>query len=105
MMKHYKKRQAKKGQLEAMFTWIVALIVIFVIYLFVMIWIKPWQAVDNALTPKIDASYSGTNGKCADDIPPIARRNQMLVPLIMMIGVLVMAILASLRKDPNYPNQ
>lgn len=94
----------KKGQLEAMFTWMIALIVIAAIFMFFMVWMKPWQAIDHAISPKIDPNYC-SGGKCATDIPPIARRNQGLVPVIMIFGVLTMAVLASLRKDPNYPQQ
>ena len=94
----------KKAQLENLFNWFIAMILVFGMLTFSMFWYKPWQAIDNSISPKIDASYC-SGGRCATDIPPQARRNQAIIPIIMIGGVVLIAFFSSLKKDPNYPYQ
>lgn len=92
----------KKAQLEVGLNWLIAMIVIFAILIFSMIWYKPWQMLDSKISPQIDSSYCA-GGKCATDIPPQQRRNQEVIPLIFIGGVILIAFLASIKRDPNRP--
>lgn len=92
----------KKAQLEVGLNWIIAMIVVFTLILFSMLWFRPWQMIDNAITPHIDSSYSA-GGKSALDIPVQARRNQALIPVILIGGTILIAFFASIKRDPNVP--
>jgi len=93
----------KKGQLaEFAYNWIIGLIVLFILIIFTMIWFKPWQAIDNEISPKIDSSYQA-GGKYAEDLPGQFRKNQRVIPFIFIGGVIVILVLLSIKQDPNYP--
>ena len=93
----------KKAQAEVLLNWFIAIAVIFLIVLFSMIWLgNPWQKVDSSISPMIDNTYCGED-TCADDLPPQFRRNQGLVPVIIIIAVLLIAFLSGIRRDPNVP--
>ena len=99
----FKVSRGKKAQLgDFAINWLIAMILVFGMISFTMLWYKPWQTIDNSLSPKIDASYCA-GGKCATDIPAQARRNQVVIPVILIGGVILMAFLASLKRDPNVP--
>lgn len=93
----------KKSQLaEFAHTWIVGLAIIFFIIIFSMIWFEPWQMVDHILTPKIDNSYQA-NGQYVEDLPKQFRRNQVVIPIIFLGGMIIYLVLASMKQDPNVP--
>ena len=95
----------KKAQLaEFAYNWIVGLIVLFAIITFSMLWFKPFQSIDNAITPMINTSYQA-NGKYVEDLPNQFRRNQIVLPTIFIGGVIIILVLISLKQDPNYPYQ
>ncbi len=97
-------RHTKKAQLEVAFNWLVALVLIFTVFITFMVWNKPWQTFDNKISPKIDTSYEA-GGKTAVDLMPQVRRNQALVPVIIIGAILAWAILSTIKPDPNYPFQ
>lgn len=93
----------KKGQdLMPLLNWFIAMILIFGMVMFSMMWNKPWQAVDHAISPQIDASYE-SQGRSALDIPPQARKNQKIIPVILVGGVILVAFFGSIKRDPNRP--
>ena len=95
----------KKAQLaEFAYNWITGLVVLFIIIIFSMIWFNPWQVIDSELTPLIDPSYEAL-GKKATDLPPQFRKNQVVIPVIFIGGVIVILVLLSIKQDPNYPYQ
>lgn len=92
----------KRGQLELLMNWFMAMVLIFGFVIFFMVWVKPWQEIDNKITPQIDDSaYSGDT--VPSDLLPQIRRNQAIGPILMIVGVLGIAIMSSLRRDPNRP--
>lgn len=99
------KKLNKKSQLaEFAYNWIVGLIILFIIIIFSMIWYKPWQTIDEKISPMIDTSYAA-GGKNVSNLPPQFRKNQQLIPVIFIGGVIVILVLISLKQDPNRPYQ
>jgi hypothetical protein len=95
----------KKSQVgEVLVNWIVAMIVVFGLIIFSMLWFKPWQKIDSAISPKIDSSYQA-GGNYATDIPVQQRRNQAVIPIILIGGTILIAVFASIKRDPNHPYQ
>lgn len=98
-------KPTKKAQLESVFNWFVALILIFGIFIGYMAFTKPWQMVDHKLTPQIDSYEMGTENRDIRDLLPRARSTPSTAVVILIGSIILWAILSSLKQDPNYPIQ
>lgn len=92
----------KKGQ-GILGTWIIAIAAIFSITIIFMLWVEPFQEIDDALTPKIDVFT--VNGKTNTDLLDNFRNNLIIIPIVLVGGILVWAFLKSIIQDPNSPYQ
>lgn len=86
-------------------TWFVAMILLFGVFVGFMVFNKPWQKFTGVVDPKIPDTYTANDGSNARELLPIFKRNQALVPVILMGVIVLWAFLASLKQDPNYPVQ
>ena len=94
----------KKAQMEALANWFYALIIIFVITMGFIVFTKPIRIVDEKISAQLEgATYGGKN--IVEDVFPRIRKNYIAMPVILIGGVLLIAFLASLKQDPNYPQQ
>lgn len=95
----------KKGDLgNTVINWFVAMILVFGIIIGYALWLQPWQSIDNALSP-MAVSLPTSNGHNYLEIQQQARNQQSLVPYLLVGGVILIAVFASIRPDPNYPQQ
>jgi len=81
-----------------------ALFIIFIIVIGFIVFTKPIRIVDAKLVEHLNGStYAGKD--VANELFPKIRKNYIAVPLILIVGTLLIAVLSSLKQDPNYPYQ
>jgi len=90
---------SKKGQI---INWLWAMMVIFAIIIGWWLLLKPWQAIDNAVSPLVTIDAGTNNGQ---DVISTIRKYWYSFPLVLIGSTLIWAFFSSLRQDPNYPQQ
>ena len=96
---------SRKSQLEPSFNWFIGLALIFFVGIGWMVLTKAFISLDDAVTPRInDSSFEGT-GKSPIDTLKLTRRAWVAFPLILITGIIIYLVMASLKQDPNYPYQ
>lgn len=98
----------KKGQLVPQQTthplWVVfiAMILIFTVLVIYFTMTRPFEVVDDKLSPKINLTTDNNN---AQQIVNKVRLYWVVWPLIIIVSIIFWALIMVVRQDPNHPYQ
>ena|SRR3990167_6428804 len=79
-----------------------AMILIFTVLVIYFTMTKPFQVVDDTLSPRINLT---TDNNDAQEVLNKIRRYWVVWPIIIITGLLFWALVMVVRQDPNYPMQ
>jgi len=100
-------RFTKKGQYmpespNPLFNWFIAMILIFTVLVIYFVMTRPFQIVDDTLSPRINLT---TDNNDAKTVLSKIRIYWTVWPVIIIASIIFWAFLTSLKQDPNYPYQ
>ena len=79
----------------------IAMILIFTVVVIYLVMTRPFQIVDDKLSPKINLT---TDNNDAQEVLNKIRLYWVVWPVIIITSIIFWAVLMSLKQDPNYPN-
>lgn len=80
----------------------IAMILIFTALVIYFTMTRPFQAVDDKLSPKINLTTSNND---AQEIVHKIRLYWVIWPVVIIVSIIIWALLMVTRQDPNYPYQ
>lgn len=83
----------KKGNVA--FIWIIALLAVFIVGAVYIVFTKPFDTVDDSISPGIDSAYQPTVQKI--------RTVWEHWPLLVILGIVVWAVMASVKESQGGP--
>ena len=102
MSKFTKKAQYMPESPNPLFNWFTAMILIFMCLVIYYVMTRPFQIVDDTLSPRINLT---TDNNDAREVLSKIRMYWVVWPVIIITSIIFWAFLTSLKQDPNHPYQ
>ena len=100
----YKKAQyyGPPSPASALKIWIGALVLLFILVVIYFTFTRPFIFVDDYIGPRINITTANNDGQA---VRHKIQNYWGYWPVIMAVDIIVLALLLSLKQDPNYPYQ